>query len=277
MKCRRPEIYQYGGMITTTKYTNAPKYMQRQTLLVLLCLLFFGIGLVSESPYWGLILSALMLSGLYLKIADVFLVGLICTLTVTFCKLESINRLWPLPILLALVIVLVVGKLVTFTRGAFNWIKKGDWGRQQIAIIAIVATVSGISLVCWYLIVKPDIADLADTIPHVHPIILIMMGVLFAITNAICEEFIWRGIIFNALERTFLPGAGVLCVQALSFGVAHVHGFPRGASGIVLASIYGYIIGCVRQHAKGLLAPIAAHIFADVVIYSILASVVLVK
>ena len=185
--------------------------MQRQTLLVLLCLLFFGIGLVSESPYWGLMLSALMLSGLYLKIADVFLVGLICTLTVTFCKLESINRLWPLPILLALVIVLVVGKLVTFTRGAFNWIKKGDWGRQQIAIIAIVATVSGISLVCWYLIVKPDIADLADTIPHVHPIILIMMGVLFAITNAICEEFIWRGIIFNAWSGHFYPVQDPLC------------------------------------------------------------------
>ncbi len=264
-------------MKAATKYTNTSKYMQQQTLLVLLCLVFFGISLVSEWPYWGLMLLALMLTGLYLKIADVFLVGLICALTLALCKLESINRLWPLPIALALVIVLVVGKLVKFTRGAFDWIKRGDFGRQQIAIIAITATISGISLVCWYLIVKPDISDLADRIPHVHPIILIVMGLFFSTTNAICEEFIWRGIIFNALERTFLPGAGALCVQALSFGVAHVHGFPRGVSGIVLASIYGYIIGCVRQHAKGLLAPIAAHFFADVVIYSILVSIVFVN
>ncbi len=215
-----------------------------------------------------------MLSGLYFKLADVFLVGLICGSTALLCKIEALNGLWPLPIALALAFVLVVGKLVKFTRGGFDWIKRGNWGRQQIAIVVIVATISGISLVCWYAIMKPDVADLADRIPHVHPIILIVIGLLFSLINATCEEFIWRGIIFSALERTFLPGAWVLCIQAVSFGMAHVHGFPRGASGIVLASIYGYMMGCVRQNAKGLLAPIVAHFFVDVVIYAILVSIV---
>jgi hypothetical protein len=249
-----------------------------QATLVLLCLVFFGIGFFSRSTCCSLVLFALMLSGLYLKAADVFLVGLTCGLTVFFCEIEAIDRIGPLPLALALGCVLVIGKLVKFTRGEFGWIKRGDWGRQQIAIVAVVAAISGISLVCWYEIVKPDIADLADSIPsHVHPIILIVIGLLFALINATCEEFIWRGIIFNALERTFSPGAGVLCIQALSFGMAHIHGFPRGASGIALASIYGYMMGCVRQNAKGLLAPVAAHFFADAVIYSILASVVLAK
>ena len=245
--------------------------------LVLLCLFFFGISYFTRSIYCLPILFALMLVGLYLKIAYAFLVCLTCASIIFFCNIKIINGLWPLPIAMALVLVFVSGKLVKFTRGGFDWIKRGDWGRQQIAVVAIVAAISGISLVCWYVIVKPDLSDLANMIPHVHPGVVMVIGLVFALANAACEEFVWRGIIFNALERTFPPGAWALCIQALSFGAAHVHGFPRGASGIVLASIYGYIMGCVRQHAKGMLAPIAAHFFADAVIYSILASVVLAK
>jgi membrane protease YdiL (CAAX protease family) len=251
------------------------KHTWPQATLVLLCLVFFATGSFHWFTGCSVAVFAIMLSGLYLRDADVFLVGLICAMMALLCRIETLNRLWPLPILTALVFVLVTGKILKFTRGTFDWIKSGDLGGRQAAIIAIVAAISAIALVSWYAAVKPDIADLAGMIPRVHPGVLIVTGLVFALTNAACEEFIWRGIIFSALERTFPAGAAVLCIQALSFGAAHVHGFPRGASGIALASIYGYIMGCVRQQAKGLLAPIAAHFFADAVIYSILVFVFL--
>jgi hypothetical protein len=50
----------------------------------------------------------------------------------------------------------------------------------------------------------------------------------------------------------------------------HVHGFPRGVSGVVLAGAWGGMLGKLRQRAGGLLAPVLAHIVADATIASII-------
>ncbi|HYA42246.1 MAG TPA: type II CAAX endopeptidase family protein [Syntrophobacteraceae bacterium] len=238
--------------------------------LVLLCLVFFGMSVFPKFGFCEAVLFLLMLSGLYLRLADVFVLGLTCGLMSFLCRVASISSLWPLPMVFALGAALIAGRLIPFTRGAFGWIKRGNWGRQEIAMTAVVAAISGISLVCWYFIVKPDISDIASRIPDVHPVEVILIGVLFSISNAICEEALWRGMIFDAVERVFSSSAAVIFIQALSFGAAHLNGFPRGVSGMVLATIYGCILGYVRQCAKGLMAPIAAHALADAVVYSIL-------
>jgi uncharacterized protein len=196
-------------------------------------------------------------------------------LMTVFGMRATISRLWPLPIALALGFILIIGKHLNFTRGAFDWFTWGQWGLRQLIMIVIVALVSGSALLIWYTVVHPNIADLASKIPRVHPLLLLVIGSLFSITNAICEECVWRGMIFNALARTKLPVAAVVGVQAISFGVAHWQGFPRGLSGIGLASIYGVIIGYVRQQANGLGAPIVAHVLADAAIYAILLSAAL--
>lgn len=246
------------------------------TSLVLLCLLFFGISVFPQFTSWTVVLFGLTMIGLYLRIADVFLLGLMCGLAVSLWKIETITSLVfaPLPVAIALVVALAVGRLAGFRRETSTWIKKGDLGPPQIAIISIIAAISAIALVSWRMIVHPDISDLTEKIPHVHPVVIVALGLVFSITNATCEEFFWRGMIFDALERTFLSDGAVVSIQALSFGVSHILGFPRGASGIFLASIYGYMLGLLKLHAKGLLAPIIAHVFADMVIYAILVSVV---
>ena len=77
----------------------------------------FGIGFLTRSAYCSLILFALTLSGLYLEAADVFLVGLVCVFTASLCKIEAIDGLWPLPIVTALVLVLIIGKLFKLQEG----------------------------------------------------------------------------------------------------------------------------------------------------------------
>ncbi len=52
----------------------------------------------------------------------------------------------------------------------------------------------------------------------------------------------------------------------------HLHGFPRGWSGVVLASIYGVMMGALCRRARGLLAPWAAHLFADLAIVAVRAT-----
>ncbi len=270
------KLIPYKGEMEITKTNDYTlKHLWIYRTLVLLCLLFFGMGVFPQFDFCSLVLLVLMLGGLYLRFADVFLLALTCGLILLLCRIGTITNLWPLPTVLAMGIVLIFGKLTPFTKQAFGWIRRGDWGRQQIVTTTIVAAISGVSLVSWYMIVKPDISDIAGRIGHVHPVALVLIGLLFSISNAICEEFVWRGMIFDAVERAFSSSAVVIIVQALSFGMAHLNGFPRGASGMVLASIYGCIMGYVRQQSKGLLAPIVAHAFADAVIYSILVSVAL--
>jgi membrane protease YdiL (CAAX protease family) len=245
-------------------------------MLVLLCILFFGIGVFPRfNAICSVVLFIFMLGGLYLRLADVFLLGLTCGLMLLLSRIGAIANLWPLPTALALSIAFIVGKFTPFTKEAFGWIKRGDLGRRQIATIAGIVAISGVSLVLWFAMMKPDVSDIAARIPHIHPIALVLTGILFAVSNAACEEFVWRGMIFNALEMIFDSSVIIVLIQALSFGIAHLNGFPRGASGIVLASIYGCMMGYVRQSAKGLLAPVVAHVFADAVIYAILVYVAL--
>lgn len=243
--------------------------------LVFLCLVFFGIGFFPQlsGSFLYAVLVILMLAGLYLGFAEVFLLGLSFGLILWLRGIGALSALWPLPTALALGTVLVVGKLFPFTRGTFGWLKRGELGRTQVAAIVVISAVSAIALVAWYTIVNPDFSDISGRITRMHPVALVFAGLLFSAGNAICEEFVWRGMIYEALERASFPVTAVILLQALSFGFSHINGFPRGVSGIVLASIYGCLIGAVRHNSKGLLAPTIAHAFADAVIYSILVSV----
>ena len=97
-----------------------------------------------------------------------------------------------------------------------------------------------------------------------------LLGLGFALFNAAVEEMIWRGVIFDALERARLPTTLVVLMQAVSFGVVHLHGFPSGSFGILLASAYGAILGVLRAQTRGLLVPFVTHAVTDSSIFGIL-------
>ncbi|PYJ73261.1 MAG: hypothetical protein DME75_01995 [Verrucomicrobia bacterium] len=117
---------------------------------------------------------------------------------------------------------------------------------------------------------RNDVKWQAGLIPMWSPARLVLLGVGFALFNAALEEMIWRGVVFDALERTRLPTVPVVLMQAVSFGVAHLHGFPSGSVGILLASVYGVILGVLRAHTRGLLVPFVTHAVTDFSIFEIL-------
>jgi membrane protease YdiL (CAAX protease family) len=97
-----------------------------------------------------------------------------------------------------------------------------------------------------------------------------MGGIGFAIVNAFAEEFLFRGVMYSALEKLKMTPWKIVLVQAISFGCLHINGFPRGSLGVALASIYGVMMGIIRKQCNGLLAPWFFHVFADVTIVTIL-------
>lgn len=98
---------------------------------------------------------------------------------------------------------------------------------------------------------------------------LILSGVGFALVNAAAEECAFRGILMTALESAVGAGWLAIIIQAGSFGLFHIHGFPNGGWGIALSGFYGLMLGSLRHYTRGLLAAWLAHIFADITIFVI--------
>ncbi len=126
------------------------------------------------------------------------------------------------------------------------------------------------ALFSWYLLLRPNVADIVETFVPDQPLgLLIAGGLIFSMLNAAVEEGAYRGVILHALDRSLGPGFAALLLQALAFGAIHIRGFPRGWLGVGLACIYGLLMGVIRRRAGGMFAPWITHVFTDVVIAGI--------
>lgn len=100
-----------------------------------------------------------------------------------------------------------------------------------------------------------------------------LAGLGFAVVNAVMEEAVWRWLLWELLRRAVGTALLVFVLQAASFGLFHMQGFPRGWGGVGMAAIYGLFLGVIRHRAGGLSPPIAAHVVADLTVFAILISV----
>jgi len=141
--------------------------------------------------------------------------------------------------------------------------------RLWLAVFCIVI-ISVVALIIWFESF-PQRSQLATAyIPSWNLFFVVLGGFGFALLNALLEEIIWRGALWQALSEIFAPTL-VLIFQAISFGALHIQGIPGGTFGMILAGCYGFMLGILRYKSNGLAMPIIAHIFADLCIYFYLA------
>lgn len=200
----------------------------------------------------------------------------VCLLLAVYSAWNDLNpfKVWPLH---ALPPLLAFGAVIMSVKGLrpVPWWRPGRIDRWTAALIAATVVVSSTALLAWFLLLKPDVTDLAAMIPATDSIVVLAgMGLGFAIVNAIMEEVIWRGVMMEGLDAAIGPGSATILVQAVSFGIAHTAGFPRGIVGVFMAGIYGAMLGIVRRQSLGMKAPIIAHVFADATIFAILVAFV---
>lgn len=179
---------------------------------------------------------------------------------------------WPGPMVVALALYWVARRWLPSDEGACS---RGSFDRGSFALMVVFVVLSASALVGWWWLFEPDLSDVVSRLPNVHVAVLIGAGIAFACLNALGEEAVWRGLGMRALQAGGLTRAAVLLVQAASFGLVHIHGFPRGWAGVGLASIYGLMMGVLRLRSRGLLVPWVAHVFADLVIFAVLAALAL--
>lgn len=210
-------------------------------------------------PPAAVVVAALVVAALLRRRREGLRAALLVAALVGLTAIPALADLWPLPLLLALAIVLVPAPL----RGPTP---RGDL--RTWPWIAALWLLVAVALPTWLLLVRPDLSDITARLPDVGWPATIALGVVFATTNAIAEELAWRHVLWEGLRGA--PAAALVAIQALSFGLAHIQGFPRGALGVALAAVYGLLLGILRLRSGGLLAPVLAHIGADAVIYALI-------
>jgi membrane protease YdiL (CAAX protease family) len=176
---------------------------------------------------------------------------------------------WPLPFLIALLAYALIVLAVPSLRRSCAWMRVGRWDPVTVGGMVLLAVVSSLTLFGFHALFRPDVRPLVEAMPVAVLGGLMAAGVCFAVGNALLEEVIFRGILYDALEAQWGWRLAVV-LSGLAFGALHVHGYPPGAVGGVLAGAYGLLLGLLRRQAGGLGAPWLAHIVADATIFVLL-------
>lgn len=144
-------------------------------------------------------------------------------------------------------------------------------GTLRWPLVLLIAGSSATALVGWARLANPDLSAAQAMVPDAPAWLLILGALGFAGINAALEEVAFRGLLQPALGVAFGPLAAVL-LQAVAFGVAHLHGVPNGPLGAAMAGTWALVLGWARNRSGGLVTPILGHIIADLVIFALLAS-----
>jgi membrane protease YdiL (CAAX protease family) len=176
---------------------------------------------------------------------------------------------WPWYLLFPLLLYAGITILVPPLRRPAPLLRVGRLGGAPLACAAVLSiTVAGF-LVGYHKIVDPNVRDLADRLPVAMFGNVIGAGVFFSVVNAVLEELMFRGILWEIVAGEWNAPLA-LGVTAVLFGVGHYHGYPPGPLGAILAGMYGVALGLLRWTTGGLGLTVACHISADATIYSLL-------
>ncbi len=185
---------------------------------------------------------------------------------------------WPSSTLIPILLYLAVTLAVPSLRKSILWMRPGRPGRDVLLLTAVTAVLSGIALYLWYRALHPDLSPHLANMPTMPVWLFPLAGLGFSLLNAAMEEFVFRGVVMQALDGALGAGNASITVQAWLFGAAHyIHGFPNGVSGLVMTFVYGVLLGAIRRRSGGMLAPWLAHACGDMVVFTILAGTVLCK
>lgn len=178
-------------------------------------------------------------------------------------------RLWPLFMLVPLAAYAALVGVVPPLRATFRPWRFGRVTRTALAATAIVALGSSAVLLIFESRTHPDLRAFGTVLAGSVAGNLLLFGILFSLGNALIEEVIFRGILFDAAESQWGVWPAV-ALTTLLFALGHLHGYPPGPLGAVLAGIFGLCLGWLRVYTGGLGLPVLAHIVADATIFKIL-------
>jgi membrane protease YdiL (CAAX protease family) len=140
------------------------------------------------------------------------------------------------------------------------------WPLAAAVALGIVTTAV---LMAFQSLEHPDASTLAARLPVAAFGNLLLAGVCFSAANAALEELVFRYVLWEVAAAEWNVGVALGGTTVL-FGLGHLHGYPPGPLGAVLAGLFGLALGLLRLWTGGLGLAIAVHVCADATIFGLL-------
>lgn len=194
--------------------------------------------------------------------------------TIYFCLLACACaipplRIWPWIWAAPFVVYFLFVAMIPSLRRSFEWLRTGRVSWSLLGVTLGLMALTALVLLAVQRLLQPDVRVQAAALPIDALGGAITAGIVFTTVNATLEEFVFRGVLFDALESQWGIRLALIATSLL-FGVGHLRGYPPGMIGACLAAGFGLAVAWLRVRSGGLLLPVIAHIGADVTIYSIL-------
>jgi uncharacterized protein len=178
---------------------------------------------------------------------------------------------WPWHLLLPLAIYGCLAAFIPILRRTITWPSAGRVDGVGLIPAVSLSVLTAAVLIAFQALVHPDVTGLCAALPVDAFGSVVLAGACFSIGNAIMEELIFRWLLYEAVAAEW--GSSLAIVgTAVCFGVGHIHGYPPGPIGVILAGLYGVFLGLLRWRSGGLCLAIGCHATADATIFGILAS-----
>ncbi len=133
---------------------------------------------------------------------------------------------------------------------------RGD-SRGMLAYVVVFSALSIAALAGWFLNLNGN--PYAKFLPAVDLPMLLLLGLGFALFNAVYEEIIFRGMLLSIFSIQ-LGLAAAIVLQACWFGCLHFRsGFPSGYLGMGLTFIFGSMMGYLTFRTRGIVIPVITH------------------
>jgi membrane protease YdiL (CAAX protease family) len=145
----------------------------------------------------------------------------------------------------------------------------GRLGGRPLAAAVALGIVTTAVLMAFQAIERPDSSALAARLPVAAFGNLLLAGVCFSAANAALEELVFRYVLWEVAAAEWNVGVALGGTTVL-FGLGHLHGYPPGPLGAVLAGLFGLALGLLRLWTGGLGLAIAVHVSADATIFGLL-------
>lgn len=111
------------------------------------------------------------------------------------------------------------------------------------------------------------LGGLPSSVPFTSILALFPFVILFAAINAFAEELNYRAGLLAVLEEP-LGGKHALLITALFFGIGHFYGVPYGITGVIMASLLGWLLGKSMLETRGFCWAWFIHFLQDVAIFT---------
>jgi uncharacterized protein len=189
--------------------------------------------------------------------------ALIIALLVATGLIPALHK-WPLFWIAALASYLLVVWMMSPLRTTFHCWQIGKATPAALLAAVVIAVVSCATLFVFQRFSSPNLRPLAATLP-VGALGIAATGIAFSILNAVFEEIVFRGILFDSIAPW--GRSNTIFLTSALFGLGHLHGYPPGLVGAILAGVFGAALCGLRLLTGGLGMSIATHVTADATIF----------